>query len=283
MPSTTTPSPTAPPTSLPTAANFAAVVVEVAGGGSLAAAEGGAPGSFTVRLSAPPLSPVVVELSVAPDVASVSPARVAFDHDNYSAPVACAVVGRDDDVDQGDGQAGNVVFAVWSADDASACERSGRGRGPGSLCARAAAYGALDPAPLALFVADDDSAGVRLSARGGGGSALNATFDNYGEPLGQADYTLRLNSRPTAAVEVTVAGLGPFSTASPAQVRIEPNDWASPVTVRVSAGAPTLQRPACASGGRFCAEVAAACSQAAILLLFFPSQLYQHALDQQTR
>ena len=92
---------------------------------------------------------------------------------------------------------------VWSADSQRACEAGGRGPG---ACARAARYGNFSRdagvLPLDATVADDDEAGVVLGLPSGagdlGGGALAATFDNYGDALGVAAYTLRLASRPLA-------------------------------------------------------------------------------------
>ena len=105
--------------------------------------------------------------------------------------------------------------------------------------------------PTTAMVLDDDVAGVALTLING-----NATYDNFGDALAAASYTLSLTSKPQSAVTLSVGGLGPFAVAVPTNVTIAPEDWATPVAFAVEASAPTAARPACASGARFCAAVA---------------------------
>jgi len=104
-----------------------------------------------------------------------------------------------------------------------------------------------------VTVRDDDAAGLVTSSEN-----LNATFDNYGDPLLAANLTVRLASKPLAAVALSFGeGLSAHCNASPASATVSPEDWRSPVAVAVACGAATGDRPVCASSRspRFCAAL----------------------------
>ena len=70
----------------------------------------------------------------------------------------------------------------------------------GRTCGQAVAYDGFEVAPIDLTVIDDDEAGVTLSA-----AEAAATYNNYGDALGPATYTLVLNSEPRSDVTATFA------------------------------------------------------------------------------
>ena len=150
-------------------------------------------------------------------------------------------------VDQGDTYADSVLLVVSSEDSRTECEAAGR-----PACGQGALYSNFTVDPLNATVEDDDVAGVLVSLTNG-----NATYDNFGDPLTAASYSLRLTSEPRSSVTLSCQGLGPFSVAVPSDITIPPEDWATPVAVSVLTSAPTDARPACASGNRFCSVLVA--------------------------
>jgi len=130
----------------------------------------------------------------------------------------------DDDEDHGFSSSYSLLTSVSSFDSMSICESAGR-----SNCAVAALYSTVLAASFTVTVIDDDISGVFVSV------TTNATFDNFGNPLQFATYSLCLTSRPLTAVTITLSGLGDWSTSSKSQVTFAPDAWNKPVTVSVSA------------------------------------------------
>ena len=229
---------------------------------------------FALALTAEPLSAVAVSAMSRVGGVAFSPPVLYFDFTNFSDAVNFTAYGVDDDgkwcatslglalpfsflslflfaVDQGDGYADSVHLVVRSEDSMTECEAAKR-----PACGQGAFYGnvtadVLNATVLRAMVLDDDVAGVAMTLING-----NATYDNFGDALAAASYTLSLTSKPQSAVTLSVGGLGPFAVAVPTNVTIAPEDWATPVAFAVEASAPTAARPACASGARFCAAVA---------------------------
>ena len=80
-----------------------------------------------------------------------------------------------------------VLLEVSSEDDEAECEAAGR-----PACGQGALYGSFTVDPLNATVEDDDVAGVTMSVTNG----LNATYDNFGDALTAASYSLVLDSEP---------------------------------------------------------------------------------------
>ena len=104
--------------------------------------------------------------------------------------------------------------------------------------------------PLNATVLDDDVAGVAMSLING-----IATYDNFGDALTAASYSLALTSEPLHDVTLSLSGLGAYAVADPASVTIAPEDWATPQVVTVAASAPSAARPVCPVADRFCAAL----------------------------
>jgi hypothetical protein len=125
--------------------------------------------TYSVRLDSEPTAPVTVAL--APDAqATASPVELVFTAANWSVPQVVTVTAVDDAIDEAAVHAGLLRHAVASADDI---------------------YDGFTVADLALSIADDDTAGVRI------------------EPLtvalaegGTITYTVQLESEPTAPVTI---------------------------------------------------------------------------------
>jgi len=205
-------------------------------------AEGGITSSFKVTLSSFPLSVVVVAFSSANGAVTLSPNKAVFDFTNFSTEVSIVITANNDYIDQGWGRNDFIDASVMSADDLTACEVAER-----SLCNRAGIYNGVDFAPLHVTVIDDDVAGVSISA-----AALSANFDNYGDSLEAASYNISLRSQPTSTVIISLGGFNEFTSVSQSVIVIEPSSWDVVAIVTVSAGAPSSNRPVCASGNRFC-------------------------------
>jgi len=202
--------------------------------------------SFNVSIASFPLSVVVVTFSSVNGAFTISPTKAVFDFTNYSTAVSIVLTALNDHIDQGWGRNDFLIATVTSADDLAACELAER-----PLCERAGIYNDIDFFPVNVTVIDDDVAGVTVSA----GGTLVATYDNYGDALEVASYNISLNSQPTSTVVISLDGFGEYTTVSPSSITIEPSLWDIPVAVHVSAGAPSSNRPVCASGNRFCDEI----------------------------
>jgi len=244
-----TPRPTIRPSEWPSApptAGTVAGVTTVALSNPMAVSEDGSlTSSFTVALTAEPVSDVLISFGSASGSIVCTPSEVTLDYTNYAAGAVVIVSALDDAVDQGEAHADAVTVTVASLDSADACVRQGRER-----CGQAASFNGHAVPSVAISVQDDDTAAVVVSAL-----RLDATYDNHGDALEAAVYTIALASEPTANVTVTVSGLCAYSTAVPHSLTFSAATWATAQAVRVLASAPTSARPACASGNRFCAAL----------------------------
>lgn len=218
--------------------------------------DGNTTASFTIALETVPLSAVSVTFLSRFDGLACNPASVNFDYTNYEVPVTVSVSGVDDFVDQGFSHGDAVSFVVASADSLEECLEANR-----PACGQAAKYANFSTSQgpgtkggavlLNATVLDNDAAGLILSTH-----ALNATYDNFGDPLDHGDYTISLASKPTGPVSIDVGGLGPFSNATPQFLTIEPEAWSTSVPIFINAGAPSKNRPVCSNGKRFCSLIA---------------------------
>ena len=144
------------------------------------------------------LVPVCRDLTEGTLVAPAQP--LVFTAANYGVPQVVAVVGVDDDVDDGD-----VVYRVDFEE-------------PGG-----AVLGGID-----LTNADDDTAGVGIRLDG------PAITSELGTPV--VAFVVALDSQPTAAVTVAVESddvgeVADGTAANGGLVVVSPTDWATPVTV----------------------------------------------------
>jgi hypothetical protein len=247
---TLAPSITPRPTYAPTASLVAGVTVKAPPVLNLAE-DGSATAKFNITLDTEPLSAVRVDFTSSLGSMAFSPSYLSFDYSNYNIPQVVTVSAINDDVDQGATFEDSVVPAVSSDDDFDECDSD---RLRSTVCAQAALYADYSTDfPLSTITAtivDDDTAGVTVTA-----VSLQATFDNYGDALTSATYTIVLDSEPTSDVVVSLSGLTSFSTATPSSVTLGSADWDAAVTVTIAGSAPTTNRPACFSGNRYCNEV----------------------------
>jgi hypothetical protein len=211
--------------------------------------------TFTVSLTAPPLSDVTVSFELSSPALTIEPSVLVFDYQNYDLPrtVTVASAATEDFTDQGSGYAVTVSTTVQSADKIQDCKRAGR-----SFCGQAVAYDGYSVDDLTTHVVDDDTAGLAVSE-----SSLEATFDNYGDAHSYAYFTVALTSQPAAegsnvlvalhgvddsyaVVSAQRAGEALFQAGT--ELNFTHANWNSSVTVAVAVGAPHTNRPMCDTG-----------------------------------
>jgi len=193
-------------------------------------------------LGTEPLSSVVISFASKFGALSFSPSTVVFDHTTWNANVSVSVQAVDDDVDQGSSHGDVILVRVLTEDSLFDCLEADRPH-----CGLAAKYKNFFVPSLNATVVDDDVAGVAVSAK-----SANASFDNFGDAFGLADYSLSLATKPHGDVVIATSGLGPYSAATPSAVTFTSATWNVPQTILVACTAPSALRPACASGSRTC-------------------------------
>ena len=206
--------------------------------------------SFSIALGAEPLSEVRMDFSSESGYLSFDPSEITFDYSNFDTPQVITVSALDNDIDQGTEVDDIVLTSVSSKDDFDECDRMSI-RLNCAIAARYANFSADTGVPsIDATIVDDDEAGVSVTA-----VRPNATYDNFGDALSPALYTIVLDSQPTSEVVVSLSGLSNFSTAEPSSITFEPSEWDTAVSVSVAAAAPTENRPICFSGNRFCSDI----------------------------
>lgn len=158
--------------------------------------EAGGSATFTVVLSTQPTADVSIELSSSnTNEGTISPTSLTFTPSGpnpWDVPQVVTVTGVDDFIDDG-----NVAYSIVTATATSSD----------------AAYGGTNPADVAVTNNDDDTAGVTVSPTG-----LLTT-----EAGGAAQFTVVLNSQPTADVTITLASTDPTEgVASPTSLTFTP-------------------------------------------------------------
>jgi hypothetical protein len=169
----------------------------------LTAAEAGATATFTVVLDNRPTENVVISLTV-DDQVTAGPTSLTFTPDNWSMPQSVTVTAVDDHAAEGT-HAGTVTLIAASADPE---------------------YQGITIAPVTMAIADNDTAGVAITPTGGPAAASEAGIS--------ASYTVKLTSKPTAHVTVTLTADAQVSVV-PITLTFTPADWDTPQTVTVNA------------------------------------------------
>jgi hypothetical protein len=167
--------------------------------------EAGGAASFTLVLRSRPSADVTIALAASdPTEGSVSPASVTFTPETWDVAHTVTAAGVDDAVDDGPQPWSVLTGAASSADPA---------------------YLGFDPADPALTNADDDAAGIVVSAPSGPTSEAGTT----------ATFTISLASQPTSDVTVTLSAGDPTEGAvEPAAITITPDAWSTARTVTVT-------------------------------------------------
>ncbi|BFP40075.1 hypothetical protein FGF1_09200 [Flavobacteriaceae bacterium GF1] len=164
--------------------------------GSTETSESGTSDTFTVALTAQPLTNVrlsVVSLNTAEG--TVAPAVLTFTNGNWNVPQTVTVTGEDDDVVDGtQGYTVRVRVLPGTSDDA---------------------YDLVPDALVAATNLDDDMPGVRV----------DNTAGNTTEIGGSVTFTFRLDSRPTGDVVIPLTGYDDTEGSGPSQVVLTPTNW----------------------------------------------------------
>jgi hypothetical protein len=181
----------------------AGIQVDDLGGVAVDEANVAATDTFTVVLQSQPLS----DVTITPDGTQVtsSGGPLVFTPANWSTPQVVTVAAVDDKVDEAAVHAGSVSLTVASSDSR---------------------YGAMAPAPVAVQVADDDTADVVVSP---------ATLSLAEAGATSGTYTIRLASQPTANVTVGLAGDAQVGVAPAPSLVFTPATWSTPQVVTVTA------------------------------------------------
>ena len=169
---------------------------------------GGTTADYTLVLTSAPTADVTI--AVASDTvtaATVSSASLTFTPANWNTAQTVTVTGVNDDVDNpSDERTATVTHAPTSAD---------------------AGYGSVVIASVTVTITDDDDAGVTVDP-------LALTVDEAGSGT-TADYTVVLDTAPTANVTIAVASdTDTAATVSSASLTFTPTDWDTAQTVTVT-------------------------------------------------
>ncbi|MEQ1855968.1 MAG: Ig-like domain-containing protein, partial [Longimicrobiales bacterium] len=175
-------------------------------GGTTSVAETGTTDTFTVRLESQPASSVTLTVTSGDTgEVTVAPASATFTPANWSTPQTVTVTGVDDLIADG-AQITNVIVSV---DDASSDDP----------------FDALDDVVVAVTTTDNDVAGATVSAISG----------QTTEAGGQATFTVRLNTQPTANVTIGLSSSDATEgTVAPATLTFTTANWSTAQTATVT-------------------------------------------------
>ena len=164
--------------------------------------EAGGTAQFTVVLTSQPTADVTINLTSSNPNEGKVPASVTFNATNWLTPQTVTVQGVDDKLKDG-----NIAYTIQT-----------------KVTSADAAYAAIDPADVSLVNTDNDTPGVTVTPT----SSLQTT-----EAGGTANFTVVLQSQPTANVTVNLTSSDPTEGKVPASVTFSTANWFTPQTVTV--------------------------------------------------
>lgn len=172
----------------------------------LTTTEAGGTATFTVVLNSQPTADVVIGVTSQDSTEGVaSPSSLTFTSANWDSAQTVTVTGVNDDLADGSQSYAVSVTAAVSSD---------------------AGYNGINPSNPSLTNTDNDTPGFTLSATSG----LVTT-----EGLGQATFTIMLNSEPTASVAIGITSSDlTEGTVSTSTVTFTTVNWNAPQTVTVT-------------------------------------------------
>ncbi|MCW2920456.1 MAG: hypothetical protein JWL76_330 [Thermoleophilia bacterium] len=183
------------------------VTINEAGGVDVT--EGTGTDQYTVVLDRQPQADVVVTIATDPQVTAL-PSTLTFTTANWNVAQPVAVTAVDDAIDEGVGtHPGGITHSVASSDPRWATVTSA--------------------APVAVDVTDNDAAGVTVAA-----ASPYALDEDNPAPGTTVTYTVRLNSEPTANVDVALT-VPVDLAASPGSLTFTAANWNTAQTVTVGA------------------------------------------------
>jgi polyisoprenoid-binding protein YceI len=178
------------------------VIVSAASGSTT---EWGDQATFTIRLQSEPSAEVTIGLtSNDTDEGRVSPSSVTFDSGNWDQARTVTVTGQDDLIADGSQSYSIVTAAAVSADSG---------------------YSGRPVADVPLTNVDDDIPGVTVTS-------VTGPTNEWG---GQATFTIRLNTQPTADVTIGLSSSDTGEgTVSPSSIVFDDQNWDTPRVVTVT-------------------------------------------------
>ncbi len=180
--------------------------IVVSAGPNLQTTESGGSTTFTIVLQSQPTANVTIPLTSSnTGEGTVSPAQLVFTPANFNAPQTVTVTGVNDAIADG-----NQVYTVLTGVAVSA--------DPG--------YAGIDPANVSVTNLDNDTAGFIVTPTSG----LQTT-----EGGGTAQFTIRLQSEPTATVTIAITSSDTTEgTVAPLQLVFTPANFAAPQVVTIT-------------------------------------------------
>ncbi len=178
----------------------AAITVDELGGVTVDEANVAATDTFTVVLESEPVG--IVTITPNADAQVTTSAAVTFDDTDWSIPKVITVTAVNDAIDEANPHPGVISLAVTGDP----------------------LYAAISPPPVTANVADDDTAGIIVSA---GTLALDEDL-----PAGDS-FTVRLRSQPTSPVTITLTTDAQTTAAAPT-LTFTPLDWNVDQTVTIT-------------------------------------------------
>jgi gliding motility-associated-like protein len=168
--------------------------------------ENGGTASFTIRLNSKPTANVTIGLTSSnTSEGTVSPASVTFTPGNWSTAQTVTVTGVDDNIDDD-----NVTYTIVTAKASSSDSK----------------YSVINPADVTVTNIDNDVAGFTVTPTSG----LQTT-----EAGGTAQFTVRLNTQPSADVTITLTSSNPAEgSVNPTTLTFTSSNWNTNQTVTVT-------------------------------------------------
>ncbi len=168
--------------------------------------EAGGTATFTVKLNSKPTANVTINLSSSnPAEGTVNPTSLTFTPTGWNTSQTITITGVNDDVDD-DNVAYTIITSVATSTDAK--------------------YSGLNPTDVSVTNIDNDTAGFTVSPTTG----LQTT-----EAGGTATFTVKLNSKPTADVTISIASSNPAEgTINPTSLTFTPTGWNTPQTITIT-------------------------------------------------
>lgn len=169
--------------------------------------EDGTSTSFTIALNSQPTADVTIPLASSnPAEGTISLTRVVFTKADYASPKTVTVSGEDDFAADGNQKYFVVLDAAKSAD---------------------ASYEGMDAPDVSVINVDNDSAGLRLSAKSGS-TGEKASFGSF-------TFSIALTSKPSADVTIPLTSSDPDEgRVSPAMLTFTSANWNAGQTVTVA-------------------------------------------------
>jgi subtilisin family serine protease len=211
-----------------TDSNTAGITVNPA---STTAAEGGATGSYTLKLNSQPTAPVTVSFAAGNQISSIAP--INFDAANWNIAQTVTVIATDDAVVEGT-HSGTINHSVTSTD----ATYNGSAIGPVTVAITDNDTTPPTPTPPTptptptppplppVIMPPTIPAGITVDPTSG----LVTT-----EAGGKATFTVKLNTPPTADVRIDLNSSNTQEgIVSPVSVTFNPNNWNIPQTVTVT-------------------------------------------------